>query len=148
MRRNHRNVKNIRIVMPGHDKFCCVCQDQVFQNWYDAGGNLNNNKIGSREEETMQARRKRRVFSKEFKEELVKLYNSGKPRKEIIEEYELTPSAFDKWVQQFGRAEPNQNNKKSMATDKELEQLKKEIEVLKNENKVLKEAVMIFARRT
>lgn len=42
--------------------------------------------------------RKRRTFTKEFKEQVVLLYTSGKPRSEIIKEYELTPSAFDKWV--------------------------------------------------
>ena len=41
-------------------------------------------------------KRARRSFSKEFKEQVVKLYLAGKPRNEIIKEYELTPSAFDK----------------------------------------------------
>ena len=27
-------------------------------------------------------------------------YLSGKPRAEIVKEYDLTPSAFDKWVRQ------------------------------------------------
>ena len=31
---------------------------------------------------------------------MVKLYENGKPRKEIIQEYDLTPSALDKWVKQ------------------------------------------------
>jgi transposase len=29
---------------------------------------------------------------------MVKLYESGKPRKDIISEYDLTPSALDKWI--------------------------------------------------
>jgi len=40
--------------------------------------------------------RVRRSFTKEFKEQIVLLHTSGKPRTEIIKEYELTPSAFDK----------------------------------------------------
>ena len=43
-------------------------------------------------------KRARRSFSKAFKEQVVKLYLAGKPRNEIIKEYELTPSAFDKWM--------------------------------------------------
>ncbi|WP_332699319.1 transposase [Halalkalibacter lacteus] len=43
-------------------------------------------------------KRVRRSFTKEFKEQIVQLHVSGKPRAEIIKEYELTPSAFDKWV--------------------------------------------------
>jgi transposase len=43
-------------------------------------------------------KRARRSFSKEFKEQVVKLYLAGKPRNEIIKEYELTPPAFDKWI--------------------------------------------------
>ncbi|MDC3413766.1 transposase, partial [Aquibacillus sp. 3ASR75-11] len=43
-------------------------------------------------------KRERRTFSKEFKEQIVQLHLSGKPRSEIIKEYELTPSAFDTWV--------------------------------------------------
>jgi transposase len=39
-------------------------------------------------------KRVRRSFTKEFKEQIVQLHDSGKPRAEIIKEYELTPPAF------------------------------------------------------
>ncbi|MDF2910765.1 MAG: family transposase [Sporolactobacillus laevolacticus] len=45
-------------------------------------------------------KRERRTFSKAFKEQIVRLHASGKPRQEIIKEYDLTLSAFDKWVRQ------------------------------------------------
>ena len=45
-------------------------------------------------------RRPRRSFTKEFKQQVIQLYLSGKPRAEMIKEYELTPSTFDKWVRQ------------------------------------------------
>lgn len=48
----------------------------------------------------MMTKRKRRTFTKEFKEQIVGLHSSGKLRGEIIKEYVLTPSAFDKWVRQ------------------------------------------------
>ena len=46
------------------------------------------------------SKRQRRTYSKEFKQQMVDLYNAGKSRAEIIRDYELTPSAFDKWVKQ------------------------------------------------
>ncbi|HAQ0009358.1 transposase, partial [Enterococcus faecium] len=46
------------------------------------------------------SRRQRRTYSKEFKQQIVNLYLAGKPRAEIIREYELTPSSFDKWMKQ------------------------------------------------
>jgi len=41
--------------------------------------------------------RARRTFTKGFKQQMIDLYNSGKPRVDIIREYDLTPSSFDKW---------------------------------------------------
>lgn len=32
---------------------------------------------------------------------MVDLYHSGKSRQELIHEYELTPSSFDKWLLQL-----------------------------------------------
>ena len=46
------------------------------------------------------AKRERRTFTEEFKQQIVQLYQNGKPRKEIIREYDLTPSSLDKWVGQ------------------------------------------------
>lgn len=38
--------------------------------------------------------RDRRTFSPEFKLQMVRLYENGKPRNEIVREYDLTPSAL------------------------------------------------------
>ena len=43
-------------------------------------------------------RRIRRNFTDEFKQQMVQLYNNGKPRSEIIREYDLIPSALGKWI--------------------------------------------------
>ena len=48
--------------------------------------------------------RKRRNFTEDFKKQIVDLYKSGKPRKEIIEDYNLTLSAFDKWNRQYSQS--------------------------------------------
>lgn len=39
-----------------------------------------------------------RNYPEVFKKQMVVLYQGGKSRKEIIEEYELTPSTFDNGV--------------------------------------------------
>lgn len=46
------------------------------------------------------SRRQRRTYSREFKQQVVDLYFAGKPRAEIIRDYKLTASAFDKWMKQ------------------------------------------------
>ncbi|WP_340586455.1 transposase, partial [Staphylococcus aureus] len=45
--------------------------------------------------------RERRLFSSEFKLQMVRLYENGKPRNEIIREYDLTPSPLGKWINQY-----------------------------------------------
>ena len=75
-------------------------------------------------------KRARRSFSKEFKEQVVKLYLAGKPRNEIIKEYELTPSAFDKWIRQH--KETGSFKEKDNRTPEQEELIR-----LRNQNKQL-----------
>ena len=46
----------------------------------------------------MTNRRERRGYNENFKNQLVQLLNAGKPRAEIIREYDLSASAFDRWA--------------------------------------------------
>ena len=45
--------------------------------------------------------RDRRNYTDEFKQKMVELYNSGKPRTELVREYELAPSALSSWNQKI-----------------------------------------------
>lgn len=45
--------------------------------------------------------RDRRNYTDEFKKKMVELYNSGKPRTELVREYELTPSVLSSWIKKF-----------------------------------------------
>lgn len=45
--------------------------------------------------------RDRRNYTDEFKQKMVELYNSGKPRAELIREYELTPSVLSSWIKKI-----------------------------------------------
>ena len=94
----------------------------------------------------MSTRKKRRVFSQEFKKQMVDLYKSGKARKEIIEAYDLTPSAFDKWVRQFDDADSLEEDQNLTPEQKEIKDLRRENAKLQLENDILKQAALIFGR--
>ena len=49
----------------------------------------------------MTDQKQRRVFTEEFKNQMVQLYNNGKRRVDILREYSVTASAFDKWVKRI-----------------------------------------------
>ncbi|MGW8958666.1 transposase [Paenibacillus sp. NPDC055715] len=40
----------------------------------------------------------RRTFTTEFKKQMVQLYENGKTRAALVEEYGLTASALDRWI--------------------------------------------------
>ncbi|WP_307258975.1 IS3 family transposase [Oikeobacillus pervagus] len=84
------------------------------------------------------AKRERRTFSKEFKEQIVQLHASGKPRAEIIKEYELTPSAFDKWVRQHKSSGSFEEKDNRTPEQEELIRLRKENQRLTMENDIFK----------
>ena len=46
----------------------------------------------------MREKRQRRVFTEEFKKQIVTLYNNGKPRVQLIKEYDLPRSVLAKWM--------------------------------------------------
>lgn len=95
----------------------------------------------------MSTRRKRRTFTTEFKKQVVDLYQSGKPRKDIVEEYDLTPSAFDKWVRQYSQTGSFKEKDNLTPEQKELLKLQKENAQLKMEVDILKQAALIFGRK-
>ena len=71
------------------------------------------------------SKRTRRTFSQEFKQQIVNLYLAGKPRVEIIREYELTASAFDKWVKQSKTSGSFKEKDNLTPEQKELLELRK-----------------------
>lgn len=91
--------------------------------------------------------RKRRSFTPEFKEQMVLLYLNGKPRLEIIKEYDLTASAFDKWVKQHQNTGSFKEADNRTSEQIELEKLRKTNKQLMMENDILKQAALILGRR-
>lgn len=92
-------------------------------------------------------KRERRSFTKEFKEQIVQLHLTGKPRSEIIKEYELTPSAFDKWVRQHNTSGSFEEKDNRTPEQEELIRLRKENQRLMMENDILKQAALIMGRK-
>ena len=82
-------------------------------------------------------------YTKEFKDTVVELYNSGKPSSEIISEYGLNSSCFYKWVKE--RQELKIDNNQTV-TASEVSALHKELAQMKLENEILKKALTIFAK--
>ena len=80
--------------------------------------------------------RKRRSFTKEFKEQMVQLYQAGKPRTELIKEYELSPSAFDKWVKQYQNSKLFEEKDNRTPEQVELIKLRKDNQQLAMENDI------------
>ena len=93
------------------------------------------------------SKRQRRTYSKEFKQQMVDLYNAGKSRAEIIREYELTPSAFDKWIKQANTTGSFKEKDNLTPEQKELIALRKRNQQLEMENDILKQAALIFGRK-
>lgn len=95
----------------------------------------------------MEARRERRNFTEEFKRQVVRLHNAGKSRNEILREYELTASAFDKWVKRINATGSSKESANRTPEEAELLRLRKENKQLRMENDILKQAALIFAQR-
>ena len=92
-------------------------------------------------------RRKRRDYTDEFKNQMVQLYLSGKPRAEIAREYDLTESALDRWIKQSQSTGSFREADNRSAEENELIQLRKENQRLKMENDILKQAALILGRK-
>ena len=95
-----------------------------------------------------QKRRERRIFTEQFKKQIVDLILSGKPQSEIIREYDLTPSSVPRWVNQYSRSGSFKEQDNLSDEQKELIQLRKYNKQLEMENDILKHAALIMGRKS
>ena len=92
-------------------------------------------------------KRQRRTFTPEFKEQMVKLYESGKPKNDIMKEYDLTATAFNSWIKR-GQSTGSFSEKDNRSPEEnELIKVKKENQQLRMENDILKQAALILGRK-
>lgn len=75
------------------------------------------------------------------------LYNGGKPRSEIIKEYDLTPSAFSSWILKYNTAGSFKAQDNRTPEENELIEARKELKQLRMENDILKQAALIIGRK-
>ena len=89
----------------------------------------------------------KRTYTEELKNQLVQLHNNGKSRQEIIREYDLTPSAFDKWIRRINATGSSKEKDNRAPEQEELLRLRKENAKLKMENDILKQAALILGQK-
>ena len=95
----------------------------------------------------MTEKRPKRTFTEQFKQQMVQSHNSGKPRSEIIKEYDLTPSSLDNWIRRINATGSAKECDNRTPEEIELLKLRKENQRLKMENDILKQAALILAQK-
>ena len=97
--------------------------------------------------------RKRRIYTREFKESAIELYQSQseeKTAKEVAEGLGISPENLSRWLRE--KEEGEKNNLKvfpgqGIPRDEELFQLRKKVADLQETNEILKKAMAIFTIR-
>lgn len=92
-------------------------------------------------------KRPRRTFTDEFKQQMVQLYLNGKSRSDIVREYDLSATAFDRWIKQHQTSGSFKEKDNRSEAENELLKLRKEVQQLKMENDILKQAALIMGRK-
>lgn len=83
-------------------------------------------------------------YTDEFKDTILKLYQSGKSLAELNREYGVPKSTISTWVKDNSKMISNSSDD---MTIKELRALKKELSQIKEENEILKKAMAILAKK-
>lgn len=96
-------------------------------------------------------------YTEDFKRMIIEVYKTGKPIKDICDEYGVTYTSVERWVLAANQQEKKINKKpvvkkgktnKSPKTDEdsiEIRKLRKENERIRMENEILKKAIAIFS---
>jgi transposase len=98
--------------------------------------------------EASMAKRKRRQFTEEFKQEAVRLCRQNdRSIGQVAQELDLTDSALRNWVKQY-EVDHGANATEALTTDEkdELRKLRRENRVLREEREILKKAAAFFAK--
>lgn len=101
---------------------------------------------------------RRKAYTEDFKKMIIEVYNTGKPIKEICEEYGVSTASLNNWINQVQPKEKiskktiitsnkNKNNElKDNNNAEEISKLRKENEKVKMELEILKKAIAIFSQ--
>lgn len=80
-------------------------------------------------------------YSKDFKETIVDLYQTGQSVAHLAKEYSISPATIYKWIDLYSK--PNDN---SISKSDYLE-LKRQLAQVKEERDILKKVLTIFAEK-
>ena len=101
---------------------------------------------------------RKKTYTEDFKKMIIEVYNTGKPIKEICEEYGVSTTSLNNWINQVQpkekiskkpiiTANKNKNNElKDKKDAEEISKLRKENEKVKMELEILKKAIAIFSQ--
>lgn len=92
-------------------------------------------------------KKENKVYTEEFKHQIVKLHASGRTTSELESEYGVSRTTINIWVKQHGNSGKFGRTENMSEIEKENRQLKKEVKHLRMENDILKQAAVIFARK-
>ena len=87
-------------------------------------------------------------YEEEFKEQIVKLYNNGKPANEIMEEYDISSSALYRWIKNYNKTGSFKAKDNRTKEENELIELRKKVKQLEMENDILKQAALIIGKKS
>ena len=88
-----------------------------------------------------------RHFTDEFKRQIVDLHSAGKPKREIMDEYDLGKSTVERWIKSINATgSPRAADNRTPEQNRILE-LERENRRLRMEVDVLKQAALIYARK-
>ena len=86
-------------------------------------------------------------YENEFKVLIAELLKSGRPVKEVSEEYGLNGAMIRRWRREYEAKSGDFTNKKELSPEeKELKALRKELREITMERDILKKAVSIFSK--
>lgn len=78
---------------------------------------------------------------------MVEIYENGKTRAAIVEEYDLTASALDRWIKQAQTTGSFKEKDNRSSEENELIALRRENQRLQMEVDILKQAALIMGRK-
>ncbi len=109
--------------------------------------NLKQERLYEQKEIAHRNAKPRRHFTDDFKQQIVDLHQAGRKRSELIQEYDLTPSTFDKWVKQARTTGSFKSVDNLTDEQRELIALRKRNKELEMQVDILKQAAVIMAQK-
>lgn len=88
------------------------------------------------------------TYTEEFKITIVKLAESGRPTKELSQEYGVGKSTINNWRRAYRTNGNNQVTVEMSSEQKRIHELEKQLADVKLERDILKKAVRIFSKTT